>query len=353
MKGNRKMRYMDFYGTLGPACCTKEVLKEMFEVGMTGVRLNLSHSNLNECEDWIGQLDLASEGRLTNRKLLIDLQGPELRIGVIKGNLLLEEGKEVLLAELTDTPEGEFIPVPKQVLWELTRGNRILLDDGKLLIEVKEILNRENQPVMDEKCSLGGRILCKVIRGGNLTSRKSIAVPGCKIELPTLTASDIKNIGMAKKYAVTGVMLPFVRGRQDLVNLRNALMQADCSHIKVYAKIENLDGVKQLETLLDACDEIVIARGDLGNAIDLWRLPRLQEEIAEVCKNYGRNFMVVTQMLASMEHSAVPTRAEVSDVYHAAKQGASSVMLTAETAVGEYPVKAMKFLVETAKTALK
>ncbi len=343
---------MDYFGTLGPACCKKEVLKEMFEAGMTGVRLNLSHSNLNECEDWIGQLDLASEGRVNSRKLLIDLQGPELRIGVIKTPLTLEEGKEVILAEPTDASKGEMIPIPKQVLWELEKGNRILLDDGKILIEVIEILDQENQPTNETKCSFGGRVLCKIIRGGILTSRKSIAVPGCKIELPTLTASDIKNIGMAKKYGVTGVMLPFVRGRQDLVNLRNALMQAECSHIKIYAKIENLDGVKQLETLLDACDEIVIARGDLGNAIDLCKLPRLQEEIAKVCQSYGKNFMVVTQMLASMEHNEVPTRAEVSDIYHAVKQGASSVMLTGETAVGDYPVKSMKVLVDTAKTAL-
>ncbi|MBE5907094.1 MAG: pyruvate kinase, partial [Lachnospiraceae bacterium] len=124
------------------------------------------------------------------------------------------------------------------------------------------------------------------------------------------------------------------------------------SHIKIYAKVENLEGVKQLETLLDACDEIVIARGDLGNAIDLCKLPRLQEEIAEVCKKYGRNFMVVTQMLASMEKAEVPTRAEVTDVYHAVKQGAASVMLTGETAVGVNPVKAMEVLVNTAKTAL-
>jgi pyruvate kinase len=344
------MRYMDFFGTLGPACCTKDVLREMFDVGMSGVRLNLSHTSLTECEDWIGQLDLACEGRMNKRKLLIDLQGPELRIGILKKPLLLQEGQKVCLADVADASE-EDIPVSKQILWELQLENRVLLDDGKLLLSVVEILDHEGATVKDS-CPPGGRIVCEVLRGGELTSRKSIAIPGVKIDLPTLTAADIKNLGLAKKYGVTGVMLPFVRSRQDLINLRNTLMQADASHIKIYAKVENLEGVKQLETLLDACDEIVIARGDLGNAIDLTKLPRLQEEIAQVCKNYGRNFMVVTQMLASMEKAEVPTRAEVTDVYHAVKQGASSVMLTAETAVGVNPVKAMKVLVETAKTAL-
>lgn len=344
------MRYMDFFGTLGPACCTRDVLREMFDAGMTGVRLNLSHTSLTECEDWIGQLDLATEGRMNKRKLLIDLQGPELRIGILKKPLFLQEGQTVYLADVADAA-GEEIPVSKQILWELKKENRVLLDDGKLLLSVAGIFDHEGAPVK-ESCPPGGRIACEVIRGGELTSRKSIAIPGVKIDLPTLTAADIKNLGLAKKYGVTGVMLPFVRSRQDLINLRNTLMQADASHIKIYAKVENLEGVKQLETLLDACDEIVIARGDLGNAIDLTKLPRLQEEIAEVCKNYGRNFCVVTQMLASMEKSEVPTRAEVTDVYHAVKQGASSVMLTAETAVGVNPVKAIKVLVETAKTAL-
>lgn len=347
------MRYVDYFGTLGPACCDVVTLQKLFSAGMTGVRLNLSHSSLAECEEWIRALDEASKERLVKRKLLIDLQGPELRIGVLKSTLVLQEGKEVFLTEPYDDGVKDGIPVPKQVLWELRRGNRILLDDGKIMLEVYDIVTRDNEQVEDDQCPTGGRLACKILRGGSLSSRKSIAVPGVKIELPTLTAADIRNLGMAKQYGVTGVMLPFVRSRQDIVNLRNALTQAGCENIKIYAKIENQEGVNQLETLIDACDEIVIARGDLGNSVSLCQLPCIQEKIAITCRQHQRKFMVVTQMLASMEHAKVPTRAEVSDIYYAIKQGASSVMLTGETAVGEYPVEAMQVLVTTARTALE
>lgn len=344
---------MDYFGTLGPACADRVTLKAMFDAGMTGVRLNLSHSNLNDCEEWIAALDAASSERLVKRKLLVDLQGPELRCGVLKKELMLAEGKTILLAEPFDEAAGDCIPVPKQVLWELKKGQKLLLDDGKILLEVFGFANREGEMLQQETCQKGDRVVCNILRGGVLTSRKSIAVPGCEISLPTLTSSDIRNLGMSRKYGVTGVMLPFVRGRQDLVNLRNVLREANLSHIKIYAKIENQQGVKCLEELVDACDEIVIARGDLGNSIDLCHLPKLQEQIGITCRQHNRRYMVVTQMLASMEHAAVPTRAEVNDIYQAVKQGASSVMLTAETAVGQYPVQAMQVLVRTAQTALE
>lgn len=347
------MRYVDYFGTLGPACSDVSTLQKLFSAGMTGVRLNLSHSSLPECEEWIHALDEASKDHLVKRKLLIDLQGPELRIGVLKQPLLLEEGKEVLLTEPYDEVSKPAIPVPKQVLWALRRGNRVLLDDGKIMLEVYDFVSRNDEQIEEEQCPTGGRIACRIIRGGVLNSRKSIAVKGCKIDLPTLTAADIRNLGMARQYGVTGVMLPFVRNRQDLVNLRNALRQASCETIKIYAKIENEDGVEQLETLLDACDEVVIARGDLGNSVSLCRLPSIQEQIAITCRQHQKKYMVVTQMLASMERSAVPTRAEVSDIYHAIRQGASSLMLTGETAVGDYPVEAMQVLVATARTALE
>ena len=346
------MRDMDYFGTLGPACADRATLKAMFDAGMTGVRLNLSHSNLNDCEEWIEALHEAGRERLVKPKLLIDLQGPELRCGVLKNALSLVEGETVLLAEPFDEAGEACIPVPKQILWELSKEQKILLDDGKLLLEVSGFTDRNNLPVVKERAENGDRVVCRVIRGGVLTSRKSIAVPDCEISLPTLTPSDIRNIGMARKYGVTGVMLPFVRGRQDLVNLRNVLVEANLSQIKIYAKLENQKGVSCLTELVDACDEIVIARGDLGNSVDLCHLPKLQEEIGITCRQRNRRYMVVTQMLASMEHSAVPTRAEVNDIYQAVKQGASSVMLTAETAVGEYPVQAMEVLIRTARTAL-
>ena len=166
-----------------------------------------------------------------------------------------------------------------------------------------------------------------------------------------MTDSDRENLRLAGDYGVTGVMQPFVRSRADLEAVRGALDEAGGQAIRLFAKIENLDGAARLAELIPAAGEIVIARGDLGNSGPLWQLPALQKRIAAACRQAGRPFMVVTQMLASMEQSPVPTRAEVSDIFNAVLDGASSVMLTGETAVGRYPVEAMTYLVHTVREA--
>ena len=194
-------------------------------------------------------------------------------------------------------------------------------------------------------------LLCTVRRGGVLRSRKSLAVPGVVLHTPTLTAEDRQNLEQARQYGVTGVMLPFVRGAEDLLTLRDALEKLGIGDIRIFAKIENREGVQALTGLLPYVDEIVIARGDLGNAMPLWELPAVQKYIAGVCRSSDVPFMVVTQLLDSMQTRAVPTRAEVCDVYNAALDGASSLMLTGETAVGQYPVEAMGVLVKTARQA--
>ena len=187
---------------------------------------------------------------------------------------------------------------------------------------------------------------CTVVRGGVLKSGKSIAAPGVEIQAPTLTERDYRNLARIKQCGITGVMLPFVRNQEDLKNLKQALINEDAGDIRIFAKIENQQGMEHLGELLPHCDEIVIARGDLGNAMPLAKLPCAQEEIADQCRKHGRAFMVVTQMLASMEH-----RAEVSDIFRAVQQGAASVMLTGETAAGEYPLEAMEVLVDTVREA--
>ncbi len=354
------MRVMDFYGTLGPAACSQQVLRDLFLKGMTGVRLNLSHSNLEDCKEWIEALDSAAKSLHIQRKLLIDLQGPELRIGVLEKTLPLENQSQICFIENgSHTNQGADlslprIPVAKQVLWNLKPMDFVLLDDGKLLAEISALVSMDGtrKEDCDAEYEPGDVIVATVLRGGQLSSRKSIAIQGKSVELPTLTASDIKNIGMAKKYGVTGVMLPFVRNRQDLVNVRKVLIEAGCQDVALLAKIENQQGVDQIEDLIPACDEIVIARGDLGNSVGLIHLPSVQEKLAITCRQHKRRFMVVTQMLASMEHNPVPTRAEVMDIYTAVRMGAGSVMLTGEIAVGEYPVASMEVLVETAKTGL-
>lgn len=332
---------IELYGTLGPADCSKEILKEMFRVGMTGIRLNLSHSDLKGCESWLKNLYEASEELHIVPDLLVDLQGPELRIGILPEPVILEKGN---LVSFIDRKTGfemsasrPFIPVPDAVLSNLKKGQTIRLDDGKIILKITD---------SDET-------LATVVTGGILTSRKSLAIDGVSIQLPTLTEQDLNNLDALARYRVTGVMLPFVRGKEDLLNLKAELLKRKLTRIRIFAKIENQAGLSQLPELLPHCDQIVIARGDLGNSMALSELPAVQKKIALLCQKTKTPFMVVTQMLASMENNPTPTRAEVSDIFNAVLDGASALMLTGETAIGKYPVEAMKILSDTAFEGLR
>ena len=317
---------IDIFATLGPACADADTLETMLRRGMTGVRLNLSHVTLVESAAWVSALIEAGGRCGVKPKLLIDLQGPELRIGALKAPLELVSGETVSFG-------AEGIPVDEAIRAALKPEQDVLLDDGKLLLRVRA----------------DGR--ADVLRGGTLHSRKSIALPGVALKLPALTGADLNNIAAASEYGVTGVMQPFVRSREDLVAVRQALRDAGAEKVRLYAKMENQAGLKALPELVGEADEIVIARGDLGNAVPLWDLPGVQKRIASTCRAAYRPFMVVTQMLASMEHSPVPTRAEVSDIFNAVLDGATSVMVTGETAVGDYPVEAITYLTETVQAA--
>lgn len=378
-----RITMVKIYGTLGPACQDEKILTEMFALGMTGMRLNLSHVTLAESGELIGKMKRAAESCGVKPQLLIDLQGPELRTGAVAEPILLKNEEIVEICAAADQKVVEFLEKNREELTEtadkkknsesslvqnrtsaqrmparielpditipyLIPGQEILLDDGKIHLKVVE--NPENRKMgSGEK----RRYFAKVLWGGLLKSRKSAAFPGAKINSPTLTKADLENIRLAKEMGVTGVMQPFVRGREDLECVKNALQEAGAEEVKLFAKIENLDGVRKLEELLPGADEIVIARGDLGNAVHLWDLPSVQREISQKCLVTGKPFMVVTQMLASMERNPVPTRAEVNDIFHAVLDGASSVMVTGETAAGDYPVEVIRYLVNTVRSAEK
>lgn len=326
-KKRNRVIFLEFYGTIGPACAQLETLQRMVEAGMTGIRMNLSHGPLSTHKDW---LDIIHAVGIP--QLLIDLQGPELRIGTLPQPLALEPGQSLRLGQ-------GGVPCPAALVHTARPGQNLLLDDGRLLVQVTE--------------ADGAALQCIVVRGGTLQSRKSLAAPGLTVASPTLTEEDLQNLQLAGACGVTGVMLPFVRGAEDIRTLRRALEQAEAGQIRIFAKIESLAGVQALPEFLPLVDEVVIARGDLGNAMPLWELPRCQKQLSAVCRSAGVPFMVVTQMLDSMCSRAVPTRAEVSDIYNAVADGASSVMLTGETAAGQYPVEAMEYLVRTARTALE
>lgn len=326
------MKKVKIYGTLGPSCADPETLRLMLQEGMDGIRLNLSHTTLGEASDLIDAYHNAAAACGVCPELLIDLQGPELRIGRLAAPIVLTDGETVSL---------DAIPFPvelRAVLEQCPCGQEILLDDGKLLLE------KSSSP----KASA---LQLRVIRGGRLESRKSVAAPGCVIPSPALTAQDREQLRAAKSYGVTGVMQPFVRGGEDLLALRQCMEQAGCGQLRLLAKVENMAGVEKLPELLPYCDEIVIARGDLGNSMNLWELPAVQKQIARRCREAGRDFMVVTQMLDSMIRNPVPTRAEVSDIFNAVLDGASSVMVTGETATGAHPVCTIRYLSKSVREA--
>lgn len=326
---------MEFWGTIGPACADAGLLKEMVREGMTGLRMNLSHGMLKDHMDWIAMIHDAGV-----QDLLIDLQGPELRIGTLPEPVTLEEGEHFflkdagILAEAVGADSPRAVPCPSALIRALEPGQEVLLDDGKILAHVIRADSHTAE--------------CAVARGGVLKSRKSIAAPGLSIDMPTLTGEDLENLRAAAACGVTCVMLPFVRGIGDIRNLKKALAGYGAAHIRIYAKIENMAGVHALDEFISEVDHVVIARGDLGNDMPLWELPGCQKRIAARCRQAQTPFMVVTQMLDSMHTRAVPTRAEVCDIYNAVMDGASSIMLTGETAAGSYPLEAMRYLIRTA-----
>ena len=304
---------MDFYGTIGPACAELSTLQQMVRAGMTGLRMNLSHGSLAEHADW---LELIRKAGI--RTLLIDLQGPELRIGRLASPLTLSEGQQVFLGT-------GGIPCPACLLDATTPGQKLLLDDGKLLLRVNAV---------------DTALHCTVLRGGLLQSRKSIAVPGVEVSSPTLTDEDLQNLRVAADCGVTGVMLPFVRSAEDIRTLRAALEDAHAGQIQIFAKIENLAGVRTLPEFLPLVDQVVIARGDLAVEAGYHRLAELQEEILWICEAAHVPVIWATQVLENLVKTGIPSRAEITDA--AMSERAECVMLNK----GPYIVKAVVSLAD-------
>ena len=317
------------YGTLGPACASQEMLEAMLRSGLTGMRLNLSHCDLADSQELLDGFWAAAKATDTHPQLLIDMQGPELRIGAV-APMELADGAELALGE-------GGIEVPAVLFPEMKVGDELLLDDGKLALEVLTTGT--------------DRALTRVVRGGKLTSNKSIKLTGKDIRLPVSTERDIRNIRQAADFGVTALMQPFVHSGEDLVELRRILEENGAGYLEIHAKIETVEGAHNLDSILPYADAIVIARGDLGNDMPLWQLPAVQKDISAACRKAGKPFIVVNQMLASMERNPIPTRTEVSDIFNAVADGAYGVMLTNETAVGAHPVEAVSYMARTAADA--
>ena len=325
---------MEYYATLGKPCAQRDIMDQLFQAGMTGIRVNLSHTSLSKCAPLLDGVYWPSARQAGREKahLILDLQGPELRVGELPRPVMLRENDEVLLGD-------GGIPVPQNILQTARPGQQLSIDDGALLLEV-----RRSAPAV---------LLCHVLRGGPLLSKKSLSLLEAEVDTPTLTPDDLDNLNQAGRLGVTHILQPFVRSREDIQVLRRTLDELGLDRVRIMAKIENRQGLDRLDEIMDAADQICIARGDLGNSIPLWKLPAIQKDIAGRCRERKKPFCLVTQLLWSMEQRPVPTRAEVCDIYNGVLDGASSLMLTGETAAGKWPVQAMQYLVRTAQEALK
>lgn len=325
---------MEYYATLGKPCAQRDIMDQLFQAGMTGIRVNLSHTSLSKCAPLLDGVYWPSARQAGREKahLILDLQGPELRVGELPRPVMLRENDEVLLGD-------GGIPVPQNILQTARPGQQLSIDDGALLLEV-----RRSAPAV---------LLCHVLRGGPLLSKKSLSLLEAEVDTPTLTPDDLDNLNQAGRLGVTHILQPFVRSREDIQVLRRTLDELGLDQVRIMAKIENRQGLDRLDEIMDAADQICIARGDLGNSIPLWKLPAIQKDIAGRCRERKKPFCLVTQLLWSMEQRPVPTRAEVCDIYNGVLDGAGSLMLTGETAAGKWPVQAMQYLVRTAQEALK
>jgi len=315
--------------TIGPASANPDRLAALVAAGMDAARLNFSHGRHDEHRAGAELLRAAADDAGRPLALVADLQGPKLRVGDLSVPNTLARGQEVVVAPEEAARDGD-LPVSPAVIGEvLSPGNDVLIDDGLVRLRVEEVEH--------------GRARCIVLVGGVVAAHKGVNLPGVQLPIPSLTPKDVSDLEFALSLGVDFVALSFVRSAADVRELRGLIEEAG-SHAEVIAKIEKAEAVEALDGILDEADAIMVARGDLGVEIGPASVPLLQKRIILQALESGKPVITATQMLESMIHQAEPTRAEASDVANAVLDGSSALMLSGETAVGEYPVEAVEYM---------
>jgi pyruvate kinase len=313
--------------TIGPATSTHEAVRELVEAGVDAIRLNFSHGGH---ADHGARAAIVREVQAELAKplcLIADLQGPKLRIGDLEAPRMLLKDEEILVVGEQHAVDSE-LPVAPAVIGDVLRpGHDILIDDGLVRLTVTEIEQ--------------GRAMCRVVVGGEVKSHKGVNLPGVPIPIPSLTQKDLDDLAFALGLGVDFVALSFVRAAADVRDLQ-AIIRQHGSPARVIAKIEKAEAIEALDDVIRESDAVMVARGDLGVEMSAATVPLLQKRIILMCLEAGKPVITATQMLESMVEHAEPTRAEASDVANAVLDGTSAVMLSAETATGNYPVQAVQ-----------
>ncbi|PKA83014.1 pyruvate kinase [Ulvibacter sp. MAR_2010_11] len=325
--------------TLGPATASKEIIKQMILEGADVFRVNFSHADYDNVKKTIAMIRKVGKELGTSTAILADLQGPKLRVGTMKEEVVVERGDEISFCtgkEFEGTRTRVYMnynDFPKDV----NPGERVLLDDGKLIFEVLETNKKDT-------------VKAKVIQGGPLQSKKGVNLPNTKVSLPALTVKDKKDAIFAISQEVDWIALSFVRNAEDLKELQ-ALIEAHCEYkIPIIAKIEKPEAVANIDKIVAYCDGLMVARGDLGVEVPAEEVPLIQKELVLTAKRARIPVIIATQMMETMITSLTPTRAEVNDVANSVMDGADAVMLSGETSIGKYPVDVIKTMTKILKS---
>ena len=324
--------------TLGPATDSTETLRKLILAGIDGVRLNFSHGSYEFFEKLFININEACKAENIPLSVLVDLQGPKIRIGELaEPEIELETGSTIEITTENLKGTKQLISTSYNALVnDAAIGDPVLIDDGRIRLRVTE--KKKNS------------IICKIENGGTLLPKKGLNLPGMKLSTPGITEKDFNDLEFIIKHRVDYIALSFVRSAQDILTLKDWLLKRN-SFIPVIAKIEKREAVENFDPILDAADGIMVARGDLGVELPAAEVPVIQKEIIKKCNVIGKPVITATQMLESMIHDPIPTRAEASDVANAVWDGTDVVMLSGETSIGKFPLMTVKVMNDIIRNA--
>lgn len=336
---NKYLKKTKIIATLGPASSDKETMLQLIQAGTDVFRINFSHADYDLVRKNVETIRQLNQEYGFSVGILGDLQGPKLRVGVVKEGSYLNPGD--ILTFTNEKIEGDSERVYmtyQQFPQDVKVGERILIDDGKLVLEVIETNNIDT-------------VRARTIQGGPLSSKKGVNLPNTNVSLPALTEKDIEDANFMLDLELDWIALSFVRHAQDIIDLKELIKNHPSNKVKtpIIAKIEKPEGVRNIEQILMECDGLMVARGDLGVEVPMEEVPAIQKNLVEIARKHSKPVIIATQMMETMINSLTPTRAEVNDVANSVLDGADAVMLSGETSVGRYPVDVVRNMAKIVK----